>query len=156
MTGEQEREHWEGVPGASEHRTVGYRAWCHQDGEWCYPRRASTPAMVPDVHTADEAGECSDLLCDCCHVALGYVKAWVKRRPNDEELNRSMRYPTRCRIVDAEGMTLGPWNLGTPLVSVPHIGKEGLAEMVDNDTAVRITLDDGVVLYGSECWWVPL
>ena len=30
--------HWEGVRGASEHRTVGQRAWCHDDGTWCYPR----------------------------------------------------------------------------------------------------------------------
>lgn len=29
---------WEGVEGASEHRTVGeHRAWCHEDREWCYP-----------------------------------------------------------------------------------------------------------------------
>jgi hypothetical protein len=29
---------WTGVEGSTEHRTVGpHRAWCYQDGEWCYP-----------------------------------------------------------------------------------------------------------------------
>jgi hypothetical protein len=33
-----------------------------------------------------------------------------------------------------------------------------LAEMVKNDDGevVRITLDDGEIIHGYECWWVPL
>ena len=34
---------------------------------------------------------------------------------------------------------------------MPHIGKEGLAEEVDEN--VRITLDDGTILWGYDCWW---
>lgn len=65
-----------------------------------------------------------------------------------------IEYPTRCRILDVEG---GLWHgigMRTPPESQPHVGKEGLAEEVDGD--VRITLDDGTILYGYECWWRPL
>lgn len=27
---------WEGMKAATEHRTTGSRAWCFQDGTWCY------------------------------------------------------------------------------------------------------------------------
>lgn len=48
---------WEGVPGALEHRTVGsHRAWCFNDGEWCYPE--------------------SELMCPCCHGVLGHEEMW--------------------------------------------------------------------------------
>ena len=48
---------WEGVPGAPEHRTVGsHRAWCFNDGEWCYPE--------------------SELMCPCCHGVLGHEEMW--------------------------------------------------------------------------------
>ena len=48
---------WEGVPGAPEHRTVGsHRAWCFNDGEWCYPE--------------------SELMCPCCHGVLGHEEVW--------------------------------------------------------------------------------
>jgi hypothetical protein len=30
-------ENWEGLPGSNDHRTVGTRAWCYVDAEWCYP-----------------------------------------------------------------------------------------------------------------------
>jgi len=43
----------------------------------------------------------------------------------------------------------------TPEESKSSIGKQGLAELLPNNT-VRIALDDGSVLYGHECWWVPL
>lgn len=67
-----------------------------------------------------------------------------------------MKYPTRCRIVDAEGKEVFPSVIAkTPDVSKPHIGKEGLAEIVD-EVIVRITLDDGSVLMGYECWWEPI
>jgi len=40
----------------------------------------------------------------------------------------------------------------TPDVSKPHIGKEGLAEQV-SEFIIRMTLDDGTILMGYECWW---
>ena len=63
-----------------------------------------------------------------------------------------MEYPVRCRIVDPTGE---PFALGmtkrAPSESMPHVGKEGLAEkLIEN---VRITLDDGTILWGYECWW---
>ena len=64
-----------------------------------------------------------------------------------------MKYPVRCRIVDPTGGTLYSWPVEkcTPEESMPHIGKEGLAEEVDEN--VRITLDDGTILWGYDCWW---
>ena len=71
-------------------------------------------------------------------------------------------YPVRCRIVEASGREIAPGLVtATPPESGPHIGKTGLAEEVpDPDgffgTSVRITLDDGGIIYGYECWWIPL
>lgn len=71
-------------------------------------------------------------------------------------------YPTRARIVDVTGEYLPGTDIGiaTPFDSKPHVGKEGLAELVTGVfedapayEAVRITLDDGTVLWGWECWW---
>ena len=66
-----------------------------------------------------------------------------------------IRYPTRCKIIDVTGMEVAPGLEGrTPEVSKPHLGKCGLAEWVEGH--VRITLDDGSVLWGYECWWTPI
>ena len=77
-------------------------------------------------------------------------------------------YPTRCMVVDAEGNVIkevvdtqgnGVQILAkTPEESKPHIGKKGLAELIPDGKyiTVRITLDDGNIIYGHECWWVPL
>ena len=70
-------------------------------------------------------------------------------------------YPTRCRIIDVDGTEhkIGPYFIArTPDESKPHIGKEGLAERDpdDNGFGVRITLDDGSILHGNECWWEPI
>jgi len=66
-----------------------------------------------------------------------------------------MTYPQRVRIIDVTGMELLPGIEGkTPEDSIPHIGKEGLAEKVGR--LVRITLDDGNIIWGHECWWKPL
>ena len=66
-----------------------------------------------------------------------------------------MKYPTRCEIVDVTGIEVFPGIRGrTPDNSKAHIGKKGIAE--DYGDTVRITLDDGNVIYGYECWWVPL
>ena len=71
-----------------------------------------------------------------------------------------MNYPTRCRILDVTGETLPGTTIGlaTPPVSKPHVGKEGLAEKIGEgfDYSVRITLDDGTILWGWECWWEPI
>ena len=66
-----------------------------------------------------------------------------------------IKYPTRCRIIDVTGQDVFPGQLGrTPDVSKPRVGREGLAERVGED--VRITLDDGTILMGYECWWEPI
>ena len=63
--------------------------------------------------------------------------------------------PIRCVIVNLDGE---PFRDGfvkrTPEVSRPHVGKEGLAEATSE--GLRITLDDGTILWGYECWWTPL
>jgi hypothetical protein len=75
---------------------------------------------------------------------------------NEWELKKDeIQYPTRCQIIDATGMEVFPGVEGrTPDESKPHVGKEGLAEK--HEGTVKITLDDGSILYGHECWWVPL
>ena len=66
-----------------------------------------------------------------------------------------INYPIRCEILDVTGQEVFPGFEGrTPDESKPHIGKQGLAEEVEDN--VRITLDDGSVLWGYECWWKPL
>lgn len=65
------------------------------------------------------------------------------------------KYPTRCEIVDVDGKEIYPGLIGkTPKVSKPHIGEHGLAELME-DGKVKISLDNGSVLYGHECWWKP-
>ena len=68
-------------------------------------------------------------------------------------------YPVRCVIVDPEGegktITLLDGSvlvLIAPEISKPHVGKHGLAELTE-DLNVKITLDDGSIIYGHECWW---
>lgn len=69
-----------------------------------------------------------------------------------------MKYPVRCVIIDPDGMVINPEHPNivatTPDVSKPHVGKHGLADREDFWT-VKITLDDGSIIYGYECWWVP-
>lgn len=67
--------------------------------------------------------------------------------------NSPLTYPTRCVIIDVIGHPF----YATPDVSKPHIEKHGLAEKeIDEDgyERVKITLDDGNIIYGYECWWV--
>lgn len=67
----------------------------------------------------------------------------------------SIKYPVRCVIVDADGMPLeGNMVARTPDESKPHLGKHGLAELV-SEFDVKITLDDGNIIHGYECWWIP-
>ena len=66
-----------------------------------------------------------------------------------------MQYPQKVKIIDVTGVEVFPGIQGkTPDVSKNHIGKEGIAEEVGN--TVKITLEDGWVLWGYECWWEPL
>ena len=74
-----------------------------------------------------------------------------------------IEYPTRCRVMDIEGQSFYDTGLTmrTPPESRPHVGKEGLAELLPfedapDETYVRLTLDDGTVLHGWDCWWEPL
>lgn len=73
-----------------------------------------------------------------------------------------LKYPVRCEIVDAEAG--GGWKdhgMKTPEVSRPHIGKHGTARVIECEESifgerVEITLDDGNIIYGDECWWVRI
>lgn len=68
-----------------------------------------------------------------------------------------IKYPTRCQIIDVSdaAFRLHGWKMRTPDESKPHIGKQGTAHL-ENEYSVRIRLDDGSELMGSECWWVPM
>jgi hypothetical protein len=63
-------------------------------------------------------------------------------------------YPTRCQIIDVFDVVMCNFQLKTPKGSKLHIGKYGLAEEIDGE--VKITLDDGKILYGYEFWWIPI
>jgi hypothetical protein len=76
-------------------------------------------------------------------------------------------YPVRCQIVDPTGYvlkskttkgkskTLAVITANCPPKTRPHLGKTGKASLLKNGY-VKIKLDDGTVLYGYECWWIPL
>lgn len=58
----------------------------------------------------------------------------------------------RVKIISPPvGSHLGPYPRVAPPKSLAHIGKKGTAE--EDGGGVKITLDDGTVLYGWECWW---
>lgn len=66
-----------------------------------------------------------------------------------------MKYPIRCQIIDVGGEEIYPGIIAkTPEISKPYIGQLGVARRL-LDGNVRITLDNGVVLMGYECWWSP-
>ena len=66
-----------------------------------------------------------------------------------------MNYPIKCKIIDVDGKEVFPGLMGkTPEISKDHIGKEGMAEKFEG--TVKITLNDGNVLYGYDCWWEPI
>lgn len=81
---------------------------------------------------------------------MAVVSDW----PETTKGRKLVNYPTRARIIDVTGVVWNGLALATPVVSNPHIGKEGLAEEVED--GVRITLDDGNIIYGYECWWEPI
>lgn len=65
---------WDGVKGATEHRTTGTRAWCHQDSTWCYPH-----ALCQCCYHADEQHE----VCPTCE-GEGYIRV-VQSAPMSKE-----------------------------------------------------------------------
>lgn len=68
-------------------------------------------------------------------------------------------YPVRVRIKDVTGKIWNGMAIATPEESMPYIGKEGLAEKIPDpeiEYAIRITLDNGHIIYGHECWWEPI
>jgi hypothetical protein len=75
-----------------------------------------------------------------------------------------IKYPVRCRIIDVTGEKSYGIPIKTPDISKPHIGKEGIAKKIfyepeaDDifDWYIQITLDDGTIIYGHECWWEPI
>lgn len=73
----------------------------------------------------------------------------------------------RCRVGDrvgairnGEGTTAYFYGYGTYSEEVPPADPQGKRGMVDfvhaaNVTNPKITLDDGTVVWGAECWWGP-
>lgn len=59
------------------------------------------------------------------------------------------KFPTRCQIMPAKTENT---NLGS--INRQYTGQEGIAEQV-GEKLVRIVLDNGVVLWGHECEWMP-
>ncbi len=71
-------------------------------------------------------------------------------------MNWDGSYPVKCCIIDVDGLSFSSvHDAATPEVSVPHIGKRGSADKTI-DGRVTITLEDGSIIYGDECWWEPL
>lgn len=61
---------WEGVETREiQHHTVGGRAWCLTDSEWCTPEE----------------------LCDCCHTALGHAPVWIPQKDSDEYIQLAVK-----------------------------------------------------------------
>lgn len=72
-----------------------------------------------------------------------------------DELDTNLEAGTlRVRIINVDGETYNGMRLATPGVSLPHIGKEGIASWTGDN--LIITLDDGHILFGFECWWEPV
>jgi hypothetical protein len=75
-----------------------------------------------------------------------------------------IKYPVRCRILDVTGDTFLGTPIKTPDISKPYIGEEGIAREIffepkEGDMFnwyIEITLDNGVIIYGHECWWEPI
>ena len=79
----------------------------------------------------------------------------VNPKPAPDTWKWNKKYPTRCMIVDPHGAPVLGFTTSTPAKSVPHLGQRGTAELKPPDD-VRITLDDGTILWGYECWWVAI
>lgn len=71
------------------------------------------------------------------------------------EMFTKIKYPTRCKIIDATGEKFAGYDCKTPEISKPHIGKIGIADKSEGGN-VLIKLEDGTILHGYECWWEPI
>lgn len=84
---------WEGVKGASEHRTTGARAWCFQDGEWCYPD--------PTMHCPCCMEASADFkTCPCCE-GIGYVPSEPDPNPFQIHTRRYQGVTVSCDGCDS-------------------------------------------------------
>jgi hypothetical protein len=73
----------------------------------------------------------------------------------DNKLPGEEWLPCRCIIVNPDGMMLGhDYVARTPPDSKQYVGKRGFAEKIQGK--VRITLDNGITLWGDECWFMWL
>ncbi len=86
--------------------------------------------------------ETPDVECDGC---------WKKSAAWDG------KYPVRCMVADVATLdyNVGGYKAVTPEASKPYVGVKGTAYRT-GPLSVRIELDNGHVLYGSQCWWMPL
>ena len=64
-----------------------------------------------------------------------------------------VKYPVRCRIIDATGKEFHGIPMRNPDEAVSHIGKTGTA--YESSVGVTIQLDDGNIIHGYQCWWEP-
>ena len=68
-----------------------------------------------------------------------------------------MQRSIRCVIIDIDGEVISSEYpdvvARTPEVSKPYIGERGVAEA--EEWGIKITLDNGNIIYGHECWWMP-
>ncbi len=81
------------------------------------------------------------------------IRSWKEGR-----VEMGTKTTVRCIIIDPVVENIyqdKPYVAIAPEESLPHIGKYGIAEIVDGYHA-KITLDDGNVIYGDECWWKPV
>lgn len=61
-----------------EHRTVGeHRAWCYDDGEWCYPKAPCRGCELAKLRARRVFGECA--YCELRGQALAAANAEVAR-----------------------------------------------------------------------------
>lgn len=60
----------------------------------------------------------------------------------------------RVRIVDVDGMV---WH-GLPIKTghPEHVDKEGTIVKLSDGGIPMIHLDDGAMVEGCECWWIPI
>ena len=75
---------WEGVTGATEHRTTGVRAWCYQDSEWCY----------------------EDAQCACCHIAQEHVPVWLPKKDSPEYVELAVKLHMKINLGSDRGCAL--------------------------------------------------
>ena len=84
MTELAPEDYWEGVAGATEHRTTGGRAWCFQDSTWCY-----------------ESAQC-----ECCHYARRHALVWLPEKDSDEYVRFAVKLHMKINTASDRGCVL--------------------------------------------------